>query len=109
MATASSLGISLTLTTWSTPICWRRRSPKPLAGEVINVGCGLRISVKQLAIEMARMLGRSDLKPVHQPDALATSSTRSPTSHGRRNCSAFSRSSRSNLVWKKPSRGTGKR
>jgi nucleoside-diphosphate-sugar epimerase len=44
------------------------RSTNPIMGEVINVGCGARISVNQLAVEMARMLGREDLKAVHQPE-----------------------------------------
>ena len=43
-------------------------SPTPLLGEVINVGCGSQISVNQLAAEMARMLNRPDLKPVHHPE-----------------------------------------
>ena len=42
-------------------------SDKPLEGEVINVGCGSRISVNELAAAMAAALGRSDLKPVHEP------------------------------------------
>jgi len=42
------------------------RRQKPIMGEVINVGCGDRISVNQLAIEMARMLGKPHLTPVHQ-------------------------------------------
>jgi nucleoside-diphosphate-sugar epimerase len=40
---------------------------KPLAGEVINVGCGSRISVNELAAAMAAALGHPDLKPVHEP------------------------------------------
>jgi nucleoside-diphosphate-sugar epimerase len=43
------------------------RHPQPLNGTVINVGCGRRISVNQLAELMAKSLGRPDLKPVHQP------------------------------------------
>jgi nucleoside-diphosphate-sugar epimerase len=40
---------------------------KLLAGEVINVGCGSRISVNELAAAMAGALGRPDLKPVYEP------------------------------------------
>jgi nucleoside-diphosphate-sugar epimerase len=40
---------------------------RPLRGEVINVGCGGKISVNELATAMAIALGRPDLKPVHQP------------------------------------------
>lgn len=39
----------------------------PLAGEVINVGCGGRISVNELASAMAAALGRPDLKPNYEP------------------------------------------
>jgi nucleoside-diphosphate-sugar epimerase len=44
------------------------RRAQPLSGEVINVGCGARISVNQLAVEMARMLGRPDLAPIHEAE-----------------------------------------
>ena len=40
---------------------------RPLRGEVINVGCGGKISVNELAAAMAGALGRPDLKPVYQP------------------------------------------
>jgi nucleoside-diphosphate-sugar epimerase len=43
------------------------RNEKPLAGEVINVGCGTRISVNELAHEMAAALKRPDLTPVYEP------------------------------------------
>lgn len=39
-----------------------------IAGEVLNVGCGTRITVNELALHMARALGREDLKPVYRPD-----------------------------------------
>ena len=42
------------------------RHPRPLEGTVINVGCGIQISVNQLAKLMAKSLGRPDLKPVHK-------------------------------------------
>jgi nucleoside-diphosphate-sugar epimerase len=37
-------------------------------GEVINVGCGERISVNQLASNMANALKRPDLTPVHEAE-----------------------------------------
>lgn len=40
---------------------------RPLGGEVINVGCGTRISVNELASAMASALDRHDLKPVYEP------------------------------------------
>jgi len=43
------------------------RNEKPLAGEVINVGCGTRISVNELAREMAAALKHPDLSPVYEP------------------------------------------
>jgi nucleoside-diphosphate-sugar epimerase len=42
-------------------------SEQPLAGEVINVGCGSRISVNELASAMAAALGHPDLMPVYEP------------------------------------------
>ena len=44
------------------------RSERPLGGEVINVGCGARISVNELAAAMAAALNRPDLRPAHQPE-----------------------------------------
>lgn len=38
-----------------------------LGGEAFNVGCGGRVSVDQLAMEMARILGCPELAPVHHP------------------------------------------
>lgn len=43
------------------------RRERPLHGVVLNVGCGRRISVNELAMTMVEMLGRPDLKPVYQP------------------------------------------
>ena len=40
----------------------------PIRGEVLNVGCGSRISVNQLAGSMAAALGRPDLKPEYAPE-----------------------------------------
>ena len=44
------------------------KAKKPLEGEVLNVGCGDRISVNQLATDMADVLDRSDLEPVHEDE-----------------------------------------
>jgi nucleoside-diphosphate-sugar epimerase len=39
-----------------------------IGGEVLNVGCGRRISVNELASHMAEMLNRTDLTPSHEPE-----------------------------------------
>jgi nucleoside-diphosphate-sugar epimerase len=39
-----------------------------IGGEVLNVGCGARISVNALAELMARMLEKPKLKPIHEPE-----------------------------------------
>jgi UDP-glucose 4-epimerase len=44
------------------------RSEKPIEGEVLNVGCGARISVNELARVMGKALGRPDLAPVYKPE-----------------------------------------
>jgi nucleoside-diphosphate-sugar epimerase len=44
------------------------RREKPIGGVVTNVGCGDRISVNQLAREMAELLHRPDLAAIHQPE-----------------------------------------
>ena len=44
------------------------RHPGTIGGEVVNVGCGGRVSVTELAREMARRLRREDLTPVYEPD-----------------------------------------
>jgi UDP-glucose 4-epimerase len=44
------------------------RRDEPVGGEVINVGCGIRISVNELAAKVAAILERPDLTPVHQPE-----------------------------------------
>jgi nucleoside-diphosphate-sugar epimerase len=44
------------------------RRAEPIAGEVINVGTGGRISVNMLAVKMSEVYGRQDLTPVHQPE-----------------------------------------
>jgi nucleoside-diphosphate-sugar epimerase len=44
------------------------RSDDALGGDVINVACGVRITVNQLAPMVCEMFGRADLKPVHAPE-----------------------------------------
>ncbi|MEX0776803.1 MAG: NAD-dependent epimerase/dehydratase family protein [Phycisphaeraceae bacterium] len=44
------------------------RSREPLGGQVINIACGTRITVNELAVMMAQMMGRPDLKAEHHPD-----------------------------------------
>ncbi len=44
------------------------RNDKPINGDVINVACGVRISVNELAPMMCEMFGRPDLRPVHAPE-----------------------------------------
>jgi nucleoside-diphosphate-sugar epimerase len=44
------------------------RRTSSIEGEVLNVGCGARISVNMLAEVMARMLEKPHLKPVHEPE-----------------------------------------
>lgn len=40
---------------------------KPINGEVINVACGVKITIEQLALTIAKLLGRDDLKPIMAP------------------------------------------
>lgn len=44
------------------------RRAEPIGGEVMNVGCGGRVSVNDLAAMMAQTLKRPELKPAHRPD-----------------------------------------
>jgi UDP-glucose 4-epimerase len=44
------------------------RKRERLDGDVINVACGIRISVNELAPMMCEMFGRPDLKPIHAPE-----------------------------------------
>lgn len=44
-----------------------RREP-PMRGQVINVGTGGRVSVNELAAEVAEILARPDLAPIHKPE-----------------------------------------
>jgi UDP-glucose 4-epimerase len=41
------------------------RRQRPLDGVAINIACGSRITINELARRMARWLGRDDLTPVH--------------------------------------------
>jgi nucleoside-diphosphate-sugar epimerase len=43
------------------------RSPGPLSGTIINIACGARITVNELAQRMAKGLGRGELKAQHAP------------------------------------------
>jgi UDP-glucose 4-epimerase len=44
------------------------RHEKPLMGDVLNVACGVRVSLNQLAPMMCKILGREDLKPIYGPE-----------------------------------------
>jgi nucleoside-diphosphate-sugar epimerase len=44
------------------------RCPTPLGGRPINVACGQRVTVNELAVLMARLYERPDLTPVHEGD-----------------------------------------
>jgi len=44
------------------------KSERPIGGVPINIACGRRISVNQLAERMAAAVGRTDLLPVHKPE-----------------------------------------
>jgi nucleoside-diphosphate-sugar epimerase len=44
------------------------RHPTPLQGDVLNVACGQRVSLNQLAPMMASLLGRPDLRPQYAPE-----------------------------------------
>ncbi len=44
------------------------RSTRALAGATINIACGRRITVTQLADRMAALCGRADLTPIYKPD-----------------------------------------
>lgn len=40
---------------------------EPLGGEVINIGCGERVTINELAVHMARLIDRADLVATHEP------------------------------------------
>ena len=44
------------------------RCERPIAGEVLNVGCGRRVSVNELARLMADVMGVPHLRPQHRPE-----------------------------------------
>ncbi len=44
------------------------RSPKRIGGEVTNIAVGQRVTVNQLAVQMAKMFGRPELKARHEPE-----------------------------------------
>jgi len=44
------------------------RRDQPIGGEVINVACGLRIDVNELATLMAQMMDKPHLTAVHEPE-----------------------------------------
>ena len=44
------------------------RRDRPIGGSVVNVACGRRVTVNELAALMAKWMGRDDLTPIHQPD-----------------------------------------
>lgn len=44
------------------------RSAKPIEGEVMNVACGERVTVNQLAETMAGLYSRPDLTPIHKDE-----------------------------------------
>jgi nucleoside-diphosphate-sugar epimerase len=44
------------------------RRSEPLGGAIINVACGVRISVNELAGRMADWLKRKDLEPIYEPE-----------------------------------------
>ena len=43
------------------------RAPGRLGGEVFNVACGVRVTVNELATQLAEALGRPQLTPEHRP------------------------------------------
>jgi nucleoside-diphosphate-sugar epimerase len=44
------------------------RAKDKINGTVINIACGVRISVNELAKQMSHWLGREDLKPIYVPE-----------------------------------------
>ncbi len=44
------------------------RTAAPLEGEVINIACGLRVDVNELASLMAQMMGKPQLTAAHEPE-----------------------------------------
>jgi nucleoside-diphosphate-sugar epimerase len=44
------------------------RCERAVGGRVVNVACGLRVTVNELAKQMATMIGRPELGPVYAPE-----------------------------------------
>lgn len=44
------------------------KSPRPIGGAVVNVACGRRITVTQLAQRMAELVGHPELEPIYEPE-----------------------------------------
>jgi len=44
------------------------RAEQPIGGAVLNVACGRRVTVNELAAKMAELMGRPDLTPQHLPE-----------------------------------------
>ncbi len=44
------------------------RSEKPIGGQPLNVACGQRVTVNELAAMMAELYGRPELTPGHEPE-----------------------------------------
>lgn len=44
------------------------RAARRINGEVMNIACGRRVTINELARQMASLLGRPDLAAVHQPE-----------------------------------------
>lgn len=44
------------------------KRPDPIGGTVINVACGLRVDVNELAAQMAQIMGKPNLTALHEPE-----------------------------------------
>ncbi len=44
------------------------RAQQPIKGQTINVACGTRIDVNELAAMMAKIIGKPHLTPIHKPE-----------------------------------------
>lgn len=44
------------------------RAEQPIGGRVMNIACGTRVSVKELARHMADLMGRPQIEPEHRPE-----------------------------------------
>jgi UDP-glucose 4-epimerase len=43
------------------------KTQRPLGGAIINIACGRRVTINELAVAMAKLLGRPELTPVYEP------------------------------------------